>query len=159
MRYPWALAAAVLFPAALATSVQQLDLKAQVQRSVLAIVATVTARSYQQISGYPWTDYTLAIQDTLWGSASVLPTVQGNPALQILGGPTLVLVGAPKLKVNGQYVLLLYSGTMDDPVVGVNQGIYPVQGGEVQLPSGPVALQQFENQLQTERSQQSGGGS
>lgn len=120
--------AALLITSASAGFVPKLTLAQQAKKADLIVQARVTEVKQQEQGGQKWTVYVLKVGETLAGSVADLPTLNGAPALWVLGG----LDGAPTFAANDEAVLLLYKGLLDSPVVGVNQGIYPLKGGKVQ---------------------------
>ncbi len=122
------LLAALLSSSAVAGFVPKLTLAQQAKKADLIVQARVTEIKPQTQGGQKWTVYALKVGETLSGSVADLPQLNGAPTLWVLDG----LEGAPKLAVNDEAVLLLYKGLLDSPVVGVNQGVYLLQGGKVQ---------------------------
>ena len=122
------LVAALLGASASASFVPKLTLAQQAKKADLIVQARVTEVKQQEQDGQQWTVYALKVGETLSGNAADLPKLNGAPALWVLSA----LDGAPKFAVNDEAVLLLYKGLLDSPVVGVSQGVYPIQAGKVQ---------------------------
>lgn len=104
-----------------------LTLNEQAKRAEIIIRAVVGAAKPLKEGDVTYLAYPLEIKETVAGSVESLPTQDGKPALLVLQG----LEDAPKFTAGQETVLLLYSGRMDSPVVGVNQGAYPLDNGKV----------------------------
>ena len=71
--------------------------------------------------------YPLEVTEVIAGDPATLPQVGGKPALFVLQG----VQDLPKFSARQEALALLYAGRMDSPLVGFNQGWYPVVGGKV----------------------------
>ncbi|GHF52550.1 hypothetical protein HNQ07_003185 [Deinococcus metalli] len=103
------------------TFAQQAKKAEVIVRATLGTAATVTE------GGAAYTVYPLTVAETLTGDAGTLPQYQGRPALYVLQG----LADLPTLTAGQEVVALLYARRLDSPVVGFNQGLYPVSSGKV----------------------------
>ena len=106
-----------------ATSAPRLTLAQQAVKADVIVRATVQAPTSVQENGQTWTVYPLTVLETLAGDAQSLPKSQDSPSVWVLGG----LQDGPLL-TGGETMLLLYKSRYDSPLVGFNQGFYPVQG-------------------------------
>ena len=145
---PWAAAAALLglAPSAAAAPgvvVPTLTLEQQAARADLIVRGSLGApqgASPQaaggvpgagEETGVPWRVYPLSITETLAGDAGRLPQVGGRPALYVWAqAPDL-----PDWRTGQDAFFLLYTARLDSPLVGYNQGYYPVVGERVAVPS------------------------
>lgn len=104
-----------------------LSLTEQAKRAEVIVRATVGQAKPMPDGEITYLAYPLEVKETLIGDAATLPQLDGKPALYVLQG----LEDAPKLSAGQDVVLLLYARKLDSPVVGVNQGYYPVVNGKV----------------------------
>lgn len=107
-------------------SLAQQAKKAQV--IVRAVVGTGQTVTEGEVN---YTVYPLDIKETVAGDPASLPTREGKPALYLLQGlqnPTTLSNG---LGSNQEAFLLLYTGKMDNPIVGAGQGFYPLSSGKL----------------------------
>ena len=106
-----------------ATYAPPLTLAQQARKAEVIVRATVGAAASVQEGGQSWTVYPLTVAETLAGDAQSLPQYQNKPSLWVLSG----LQDGP-LVSGGEMMLLLYKAKYDSPMVGFNQGLYPVSG-------------------------------
>ena len=127
MRVATVLAALLAFSAAGATTAPPLTLAQQVKKAEVIVRGTLGAAVAVKDGEVTYLVYPLTVAETITGDASLLPQNDGKPALFFLQG----LADLPELK-NGQEVFaLLYARKQDSPLVGFNQGLYPVTDGKV----------------------------
>lgn len=123
---------ALLLPGALgslaqATTAPPLSLEQQAKKADVIVRATLGAVTTVTEGEVSYQVYPLTITETLVGDAGSIPQSGGKPALFFLQG----LADLPAL-ANGQEVIaLLYARRLDSPLVGFNQGLYPVTNGAV----------------------------
>lgn len=104
-----------------------LALSEQAKKAQVIVRAIIGQGKPQAEGDVTYTVYPLDIKETVAGDPASLPQYEGKPALYVLQG----LEAAPKLSAGQEALLLLYLGKLDSPLVGVNQGFYPVQGEKV----------------------------
>ncbi|AFZ68998.1 hypothetical protein [Deinococcus peraridilitoris] len=143
------LAAALLGSVAQATVAPKLSLTEQARKAQVIVQARVAAVTAQERDGQRWTVYRLNLVETLAGNAASLPVIDNTPAMWVLEG----VENAPTLRVNDEAVLLLYTGLMDSPVVGFNQGIYRIANARVEG-GDPAELAAFKAALLRARGSQ-----
>lgn len=127
-----ALALAALLPAALAptaraTTAPPLTLEQQARKADVIVRATLGAATTVTEGEVSYQVYPLTITETLVGDAASIPQSGGKPALFFLQG----LADLPALAAGQEVVALLYARRLDSPLVGFNQGLYPVTNGAV----------------------------
>ena len=125
------LALSLLSSLALATTYQKLSLEQQVERSEIIVRATIKTVALETRVGRTWTAYTLDVKSYLRGESVGLPVRGAAPSFAVLGGDKLRLEGAPVFKAGEDWLLLLYKGAFDSPVVGFRQGAYRFDNARV----------------------------
>ncbi|MDB5045053.1 MAG: hypothetical protein JWQ08_1103, partial [Deinococcus sp.] len=110
-----------------ASTFTPLTLVQQAKKAQVIVRATVGEATTTQTGGVSWINYPLTVTETIAGDVSSLPVQGGKPTLMFLAG----LQDVPALNSGQDVFLLLYTGTQDSPLVGFNQGAYPVVGGRV----------------------------
>ena len=100
-----------------------LTLAQQAVKAEVIVRATIGTATSVQEGGQSWTVYPLTVAETLAGDAQSLPQYQSKPSIWVLNG----LQDGPVVSA-GEVMLLLYRAKYDSPVVGFNQGLYPVSG-------------------------------
>ncbi|MFC4455758.1 hypothetical protein [Deinococcus sonorensis] len=130
-RAPYALAA-LLLGSVSATTAPTLTLAQQAQRAQVIVRATLGTPLQVTEEGVGYTVVPLKVTETLAGDAAQLPQNQGGPALYFLSGAE----GLPTFQAGQDAMLLLYTGRLDSPLVGYNQGVYVQVNG--QLTSGTL---------------------
>ncbi len=110
-----------------ATTFTTLTLTQQAKKAQVIVRATVGAPTTTQSAGVSWINYPLTVTETIAGDVASLPVREGKPTLMFLAG----LQDVPALNSGQDVFLLLYTGTQDSPLVGFNQGAYPVVNGRV----------------------------
>lgn len=114
-----------------ASTFTPLTLTQQAKKAQVIVRATVGAPTTTQTGSGPtavsWINYPLTITETIAGDVASLPVREGKPTLMFLAG----LQDVPALNAGQDVFLLLYTGTQDSPLVGFNQGAYPVVSGRV----------------------------
>ncbi|EYB69708.1 hypothetical protein DEIPH_ctg002orf0019 [Deinococcus phoenicis] len=124
------LAALALGTAALtaqATTAPTLTLAQQAKKADVIVRAKLGTSSTVKEGEVSWLVYPLTITETIAGDAASLPQRDGQPVLYLLSG----VEGLPQLRTGQEAFLLLYSQRLDSPIVGFNQGLYPVENGKV----------------------------
>ncbi|PNY80875.1 hypothetical protein [Deinococcus koreensis] len=116
-----------LAPAAQATTAPPLTLEQQARKADVIVRATLGAVTNVTEGGVSYQVYPLTITETLVGDAASLPQSGGRPALFFLQG----LADLPALTTGQDVIALLYARRLDSPLVGFNQGLYPVTNGAV----------------------------
>jgi len=110
-----------------ASTFTELTLTQQAKKAQVIVRATVGAPTTTQSAGVSWINYPLTVTETIAGDVASLPVLEGKPTLMFLAG----LQDVPTLNSGQDVFLLLYTGTQDSPLVGFNQGAYPVVNGRV----------------------------
>lgn len=110
-----------------ATSVPKLSLTDQAKKAQIIVRATIGQPTNAKEGDVTYLVYPLTVKETVVGDAANLPQVDGKPALFMLQGTQ----DLPKITAGQEAILLLYSGKMDSPVVGFNQGFYPIAEGKL----------------------------
>ena len=125
-----ALAGALSASAAVATTLQRLDLDTMVGNSSVAVIGEVAATQDVVMDGGAYTVATINVSEALWGSTDATLTVNVPGGSEQRGRFLLgtVVPGAPMLVAGMKFVLLLEA---DDAhggyrIVGFNQGLIPV---------------------------------
>ncbi|MDV6373388.1 hypothetical protein [Deinococcus arenicola] len=121
------LIAALLTAAAGATTAPPLTLEQQVKKAELIVRGTLGAAVSVKEGEVTYLAYPLTVAETITGDAARLPQNDGKPALFFLQG----LADVPNLKTGQEVFALLYTAKLDSPLVGFNQGLYPVTDGKV----------------------------
>lgn len=104
-----------------------LTLAEQAKKAEVIVRASVgTAKSVKE-GDVAYRAYPLEVKEVVAGEVASLPQLDGKPALFILEG----LQDAPQFLSDQEAVLLLYARKLDSPLVGVNQGVYPIDNGKV----------------------------
>lgn len=122
-------AAGLLSSSLAATLGPQLSLPQQAKKAQVIVRAAIGSPQAVTEGEVIYSVYPLDIKETVAGELANLPTKDGKPALYILQG----LQGMPSLSGQEAF-LLLYTGKMDSPIVGVSQGFYPLSGGKFTTP-------------------------
>lgn len=120
-------AALTVLSPALATTAPTLTLAQQAQRAEVIVRATLGTPAEVKDGEVTYLAYPLTVTETIAGDAAKLPQQDGRPALFVLKG----VDGLPDLRAGLEVVALLYASRLDSPVVGFNQGLYPVTAGKV----------------------------
>ncbi|UQN05933.1 hypothetical protein [Deinococcus sp. QL22] len=114
-----------------ASTFTALTLTQQAKKAQVIVRVTVGAPTTTQTGSGPtavsWVNYPLTVTETIAGDVASLPVREGKPTLMFLAG----LQNVPTLNSGQDVFLLLYTGTQDSPLVGFNQGAYPVVNGRV----------------------------
>ncbi|MFB9992430.1 hypothetical protein ACFFLM_10680 [Deinococcus oregonensis] len=110
-----------------ASTFTTLTLVQQAKKAQVIVRATVGTPTTTQTGGVSWINYPLTVTETIAGDVASLPVREGKPTLMFLAG----LQDVPALNSGQDVFLLLYTGTQDSPLVGFNQGAYPVINGRV----------------------------
>lgn len=139
----WVLRAAALslwgagpaLPGAGATAVTPLTLAQQAQKAEVIVRATLGPPTTSKEGDVTYAVYPLTVTETVAGDAASLPQYEGKPALFFLQGAQ----DLPSLSGGQEVFALLYTRKADSPLVGFNQGLYPVTNGAVAAsPAGAV---------------------
>lgn len=117
-------------PSAQATTAPALNLTQQARKAEVIIRATIGTPGTTKDGENTFLVYPLTITETLAGDATTLPQQDGKPALFFLQG----LSDVPPLNAGQDLILLLYKSRLDSPLVGFNQGYYPIVNGQVTFP-------------------------
>ncbi|GAA5511548.1 hypothetical protein Dcar01_00259 [Deinococcus carri] len=115
-----------------ATTAPTLTLTQQAQKADVIVRAKIGTPSNVKEGEVTWLVYPLTVTETVAGDAASLPQQAGQPVLYVLPG----LEGLPDLRAGQEAFLLLYSKRLDSPIVGFNQGLYPIENGKVVRPGG-----------------------
>ena len=118
-----------------ATAVTPLTLAQQAQKAEVIVRATLGTPTTAKEGDVTYTVYPLTITETIAGDAASLPQHMGQPALFFLQG----VQDLPALSGSQEVFALLYARKADSPLVGFNQGLYPVINGAVSVSPGGVA--------------------
>ncbi len=110
-----------------ATSVVPLTLTEQAKRAEVIVRATLGNPTPVKEGDVTYLTYPLNVLETVAGDDRALPQLAGKPALYFLQGAA----DLPTIPSGGEVFLLLYTQKLDSPVVGYNQGIYPLTAGKV----------------------------
>jgi len=119
--------AALLAATAGATTAPPLTLAQQVAKAEVIVRGTLGAAVSVKEGEVTYLAYPLTVAETISGDAARLPQNDGKPALFFLQG----LADLPELKSGQEVFALLYTRRQDSPLVGFNQGLYPVTDGRV----------------------------
>lgn len=112
---------------ATATTVPALTLEQQAKKAEVIVRATLGAAQTAKEGDVSYLVYPLEVAEVLAGDVATLPQWEGKPALYVLQG----LQDFPKLAAKQEGIALLYTKRFDSPLVGFNQGWYPIEGGKV----------------------------
>lgn len=119
-----------------ATAVTPLTLAQQAQKAEVIVRATLGTPTTDKEGDVTYTVYPLTVTETIAGDAASLPQHMGQPALFFLQG----VQDLPALSGGQEVFALLYARKADSPLVGFNQGLYPVTNGAVSVsPTGVAA--------------------
>lgn len=118
---------ALLISAAGATTAPPLTLAQQVKKADVIVRGTLGPAVSVREGEVTYLAYPLTVAETITGDAARLPQNDGKPALFFLQG----LADLPNLKSGQEVFALLYVRKQDSPLVGFNQGLYPVTEGKV----------------------------
>ncbi|MFC6590638.1 hypothetical protein ACFP81_00350 [Deinococcus lacus] len=129
LRNVFAVALLAALPQAHATTAQELTVEQQAKKAQVIVRARLGTPQGVKAGETSWTVYPLEILETVAGDAAALPQLEGKPALYTLAG----LQDLPPLRSGQEAVFLLYTARFDSPLVGFNQGYYPLEGGRVRL--------------------------
>ncbi|WP_051655398.1 hypothetical protein [Deinococcus marmoris] len=121
------LLAALLAATAGATTAPPLTLAQQVGKAEVIVRGTLGTAVSVKEGEVTYLAYPLTVAETITGDAARLPQNDGKPALFFLQG----LADLPNLKSGQEVFALLYVRKQDSPLVGFNQGLYPVTDGKV----------------------------
>lgn len=113
--------------AAQATVAPTLSLEQQARRAEVIVRATLGSPVDVRDGNVTYVAYPLTVTETIAGDPATLPRHEGAPALLFLKGAS----DLPQLRAGQDVIALLYSARMDSPVVGFNQGLYPVVNGSL----------------------------
>lgn len=121
------LLAALMAGVAGATTAPPLTLAQQVKKAEVIVRGTLGPAVSVKEGEVTYLAYPLTVAETISGDAARLPQNDGKPALFFLQG----LADVPELKSGQEVFALLYTRKQDSPLVGFNQGLYPVIDGKV----------------------------
>lgn len=110
-----------------ATTAPPLTLAQQVGKAEVIVRGTLGPAVSVREGEVTYLAYPLTVAETIAGDAARLPQNDGKPALFFLQG----LADLPNLKSGQEVFALLYTRKQDSPLVGFNQGLYPVTDGKV----------------------------
>lgn len=127
MKRLWPLAALLVTALAGATTAPPLTLEQQAKKAQVIVRVTLGAVQTVRDGDVTYLVYPLEVTEVIAGDPATLPQVGGKPALFVLQG----VQDLPKFSARQEALALLYAGRMDSPLVGFNQGWYPVVGGKV----------------------------
>lgn len=113
--------------AAQATVAPILSLEQQARRAEVIVRATLGSPVDVRDGDVTYVAYPLTVTETIAGDPATLPRHEGAPALLFLKGAS----DLPQLRAGQDVIALLYSARMDSPLVGFNQGLYPVVNGSL----------------------------
>lgn len=122
------LTALSLFAHAEAATVKPLNLTQQAKKADVIVRATLGPREVVKLRSLVFDVYPLKIEETIAGTATTVPQHKGKPALFILKGTQ----DLPSFAPNQEAYILLYAKIFASPLVGFNQGYYPINDGKVQ---------------------------
>lgn len=121
------LAALGLMASAQAATVKPLNLQQQAKKADIIVRATLGPREVVKLRSLVFDVYPLKVEETVVGTAATIPQHKGKPALFILKGTQDLPAFAP----NQEAYILLYTKIFASPLVGFNQGYYPINDGKV----------------------------
>ncbi|GGS34627.1 hypothetical protein [Deinococcus knuensis] len=119
--------ALLLPPGAQATTAPTLTLAQQAKKAEVIVRATLGQPADVQEGGVTYAAYPLTVTETLAGDPAGLPQREGVPTLYFLKG----VADLPALRAGQDVIALLYTARLDSPLVGFNQGWYPVVNGAI----------------------------
>jgi hypothetical protein len=139
-----ALASAVSISAAVATTLDKMDLSELTKKAPVAVVGTVTASRTAQTAAGVVTIATVSVANSIWGTSAATLDVEipGGAISKSKYRVAEVNAGAPAL-LSGQKALLLLtpvSGSGNFQIVGYNQGMFAVVNDAVMLPNASRAM-------------------
>ncbi|ASN82175.1 hypothetical protein DFI_10985 [Deinococcus ficus] len=112
----------------MATTAPDLTLQQQAKKADVIVRAVLGAATTVKEGDVTYTVIPLAeIKDAVAGDVARLPVHEGKPALFFLRG----VDDLPTLGSGQEVFALLYAARADSPLVGFNQGLYPVVNGQV----------------------------
>lgn len=124
---------ALALQGALATTAPVLTLPEQARKAEVIVRARLGTAGTVTEGTVTYVVYPLTVTETIAGDAGSLPQQDGRPALYFLQG----LGDLPTMAAGQEAVLLLYRSRLDSPLVGFNQGLYPIVNGQVTPPTLP----------------------
>ncbi|GAA0515712.1 hypothetical protein [Deinococcus depolymerans] len=113
--------------AARATTAPPLTLAQQARKAEVIVRATLGTPAEVRDGDVTYVAYPLTVTETIAGDPASLPRQGGAPALLFLKG----VADLPDLRSGQDVIALLYAGRFDSPLVGFNQGFYPVVNGSL----------------------------
>lgn len=119
-------------PAAAVTTFIELSLPEILERAEIGFLGTVSSMRVESREGQPWTVVEFEVERTLLSEESE----PRNRTLAFLGGETasgesLQVNLMPVFEVGERVVVLAYDEEYFSPVVGFNQGLWRLDGGEL----------------------------
>lgn len=142
MKRPAALLLGVLtafslgLPPAGAAGATALTLTQQAKKAEVIVRGTLGTSTRVKEGDVTWVVYPITVTETVAGDVATLPQTEGKPALYLLDG----LEGLPQLRAGQEGFFLLYSRRFESPFVGFDQGVYPIENGQVtRLPGSEAA--------------------
>ena len=123
-----------------ATTFSPLTLVQQAKKADVIVQATIGIPTSVTENNQVYAVYPLKVSETLAGDSATLPQTVGSqggggPAVFVLSG----VESAPVFQTGQEVVLLLYTGRLDSPLVGYNQGAYLISNGQVSVLNSPLA--------------------
>ena len=110
-----------------ATTMTPLTLAQQAKKAQVIVRATLGAVQTVKEGDVTYLVYPLDVAEVIAGDPAALPQLGGKPALYVLQG----VQDLPTFQGRQEGVALLYTGRLDSPFVGFNQGWYPLTAGKV----------------------------
>ncbi|ADY26350.1 hypothetical protein Deipr_1199 [Deinococcus proteolyticus MRP] len=107
-----------------------LSLEQQARRAELIVRGSLGTPQTVIESSVTWRVYPLTLTETVAGDAGRLPRQAEQPALYVWSEAG----DLPQWRTGQDAFFLLYTARLDSPLVGYNQGYYPVVDGKVELP-------------------------
>ncbi|MCY1702469.1 hypothetical protein [Deinococcus sp. SL84] len=107
-----------------------LSLEQQARRADLIVRGSLGTPQTVTESSVTWRVYPLTLTETVAGDAGRLPRQAEQPALYVWSEAG----DLPQWRTGQDAFFLLYTARLDSPLVGYNQGYYPVVDGKVELP-------------------------
>lgn len=132
----WALALGL--STAQAATAPALSLEQQARRADVIVRGSLGAPQAVTEGNVSWRVYPLTLTETVAGDAGQLAQHAGQPALYIWSEAT----DLPQWRTGQDAFFLLYAAKMDSPLVGYNQGYYPVSDDAVTVPGRQNAASQ-----------------
>ncbi|GHG09086.1 hypothetical protein GCM10017783_22130 [Deinococcus piscis] len=124
-----ALALSLALGAAEAVVAPALSLEQQARRADLIIRGSLGTPQTVTEGTVTWRVYPLTLTETVAGDAGRLPRQAAGPALYVWSEAA----DLPQWRTGQDAFFLLYAARLDSPLVGYNQGYYPVVDGQVAL--------------------------